>query len=103
MHRPPLEERFSSRHSGQDLDIIFDRIGPRAAHTNIDWATIPIRAASQHYRTIKVKVLDNYKARHLRPYLTGPQKIYIPRLSCLEQTRYCGRFGTTRPNRQMVK
>jgi len=31
------------------------------------------RGPANTYRSIEVKVLDNYKARHRKTYLTGPQ------------------------------
>jgi Ca-activated chloride channel family protein len=59
--------------SGQDLDIIFDRID-RELRTQYRLGYYPNpRGPANTYRTIEVKVLDNYKARHRKTYLTGPQ------------------------------
>ncbi len=57
----------------QDLDIIFDRID-RELRTQYRLGYYPDpRGPANTYRSIAVKVLDNYKARHRKTYLTGPQ------------------------------
>jgi Ca-activated chloride channel family protein len=57
----------------QDLDIIFDRID-RELRTQYRLGYYPNpRGPANTYRSIEVKVLDNYKARHRKTYLTGPQ------------------------------
>jgi Ca-activated chloride channel family protein len=57
----------------QDLDIIFDRID-RELRTQYRLGYYPDpRGPVNSYRSIEVKVLDNYKARHRKTYLTGPQ------------------------------
>src|ERR1700719_2144607 len=59
--------------SAQDLDIIFDRID-RELRTQYRLVYYPNpRGPANTYRSIQVKVLDNYKARHRKTYLTGPQ------------------------------
>ncbi|MEQ1473811.1 MAG: VWA domain-containing protein [Candidatus Acidiferrum sp.] len=59
--------------SPQDLDIIFDRID-RELRTQYRLGYYPTpRGPVNSYRSIEVKVLDNYKARHRKTYLTGPQ------------------------------
>jgi Ca-activated chloride channel homolog len=59
--------------SPQDLDIIFDRID-RELRTQYRLGYYPNpRGPVNSYRSIVVKVLDNYKARHRKTYLTGPQ------------------------------
>lgn len=59
--------------SPQDLDIIFDRID-RELRTQYRLGYYPNpRGPVNSYRSIEVKVLDNYKARHRKTYLTGPQ------------------------------
>jgi Ca-activated chloride channel family protein len=59
--------------SPQDLDIIFDRID-RELRTQYRLGYYPNpRGPVNTYRSIEVKVLDNYKARHRKTYLTGPQ------------------------------
>jgi len=59
--------------SAQDLDIIFDRID-RELRTQYRLGYYPNpRGPANTYRSIQVKVLDNYKARHRKTYLTGPQ------------------------------
>ena len=57
----------------QDLDIIFDRID-RELRTQYRLGYYPNpRGPANSYRNIEVKVLDNYKARHRKTYLTGAQ------------------------------
>jgi Ca-activated chloride channel homolog len=57
----------------QDLDIIFDRID-RELRTQYRLGYYPNpRGPANTYRSIEVKVLDNYKVRHRKTYLTGPQ------------------------------
>jgi Ca-activated chloride channel family protein len=57
----------------QDLDIIFDRID-RELRTQYRLGYYPNpRGPANTYRSIQVKVLDNYKVRHRKTYLTGPQ------------------------------
>jgi Ca-activated chloride channel family protein len=57
----------------QDLDIIFDRID-RELRTQYRLGYYPNpRGPVNTYRSIQVKVLDNYKVRHRKTYLTGPQ------------------------------
>jgi Ca-activated chloride channel family protein len=59
--------------SAQDLDIIFDRID-RELRTQYRLGYYPNpRGPANTYRSIQVKVLDNYKVRHRKTYLTGPQ------------------------------
>jgi Ca-activated chloride channel family protein len=59
--------------SPQELDIIFDRID-RELRTQYRLGYYPNpRGPVNSYRSIEVKVLDNYKARHRKAYLTGPQ------------------------------
>ena len=59
--------------SGQGLDIIFDRID-RELRTQYRLAYYPNpRGAANSYRTIEVKVLPGYTARHRTTYLSGPQ------------------------------
>ncbi len=59
--------------SPQDLDIIFDRID-RELRTQYRLGYYPNpRGPANTYRSIEVKVLDTYKARHRKTYLTGPQ------------------------------
>jgi len=59
--------------SSQDLYIIFDRID-RELRTQYRLGYYPNpRGPVNSYRSIEVKVLDNYKARHRKTYLTGPQ------------------------------
>ncbi|HEY2352766.1 MAG TPA: VWA domain-containing protein [Candidatus Acidoferrum sp.] len=59
--------------SPQDLDIIFDRID-RELRTQYRLGYYPNpRGPANTYRSIEVKVLDNYKVRHRKTYLTGPQ------------------------------
>ncbi len=59
--------------SPQDLNIIFDRID-RELRTQYRLGYYPNpRGPVNSYRSIEVKVLDNYKARHRKTYLTGPQ------------------------------
>ena len=59
--------------SPQDLDIIFDRID-RELRTQYRLGYYPNpRGPANTYRSIQVKVLDNYKVRHRKTYLTGPQ------------------------------
>jgi Ca-activated chloride channel homolog len=59
--------------TAQDLDIIFDRID-RELRTQYRLGYYPNpRGPVNTYRSIQVKVLDNYKVRHRRTYLTGPQ------------------------------
>ena len=57
----------------QDLDIIFDRID-RELRTQYRLGYYPNpRGPANTYRSIEVKVLDTYKVRHRKTYLTGPQ------------------------------
>lgn len=57
----------------QDLDIIFDRID-RELRTQYRLGYYPNPPGPVNtYRSIQVKVLDNYKVRHRKTYLTGPQ------------------------------
>jgi Ca-activated chloride channel family protein len=57
----------------QDLDVIFDRID-RELRTQYRLGYYPNPGGPANtYRTIQVKVLDNYKVRHRKTYLTGPQ------------------------------
>jgi Ca-activated chloride channel homolog len=59
--------------TSQDLDIIFDRID-RELRTQYRLGYYPNpRGPVNTYRSIQVKVLDNYKVRHRKTYLTGPQ------------------------------
>jgi Ca-activated chloride channel family protein len=59
--------------SPQDLDIIFDRID-RELRTQYRLGYYPNpRGPANTYRSIQVKVLDNYKVRHRKTYLAGPQ------------------------------
>jgi Ca-activated chloride channel family protein len=59
--------------TAQDLDIIFDRI-ERELRTQYRLGYYPNpRGPANTYRSIEVKVLDTYKARHRKTYLTGPQ------------------------------
>lgn len=59
--------------SPPDLDIIFDRID-RELRTQYRLGYYPNpRGPANTYRSIEVKVLDNYKVRHRKTYLTGPQ------------------------------
>ena len=59
--------------SPQDLDIIFDRID-RELRTQYRLGYYPNpRGPANTYRNIEVKVFDNYKVRHRKTYLTGPQ------------------------------
>jgi Ca-activated chloride channel family protein len=59
--------------SPQDLDIIFDRID-RELRTQYRLGYYPNpRGPANTYRSIEVKVLDTYKVRHRKTYLTGPQ------------------------------
>jgi Ca-activated chloride channel family protein len=59
--------------TSQDLDIIFDRID-RELRTQYRLGYYPNpRGPANTYRSIQVKVLDNYKVRHRKTYLTGPQ------------------------------
>jgi Ca-activated chloride channel family protein len=56
----------------QDLDIIFDRID-RELRTQYRLGYYPSpRGPANTYRSIEVQVLDNYKVRHRKTYLTGP-------------------------------
>jgi Ca-activated chloride channel family protein len=56
----------------QDLDIIFDRID-RELRTQYRLGYYPNPPGPANtYRSIQVKVLDNYKVRHRKTYLTGP-------------------------------
>ncbi len=58
--------------SGQDLGAIFDRID-RELRTQYRLAYYPNpRGAANSYRTIEVKVLPGYTARHRTTYLSGP-------------------------------
>ena len=57
----------------EDLDIIFDRID-RELRTQYRLGYYPNpRGPVNTYRSIAVKVLDTYKVRHRKTYLTGPQ------------------------------
>jgi Ca-activated chloride channel family protein len=57
----------------QDLDIIFDRID-RELRTQYRLGYYPNPPGPVNtYRSIQVKVLDNYKVRHRKTYLTGPK------------------------------
>jgi len=57
----------------QDLSTIFDRID-RELRTQYRLAYYPNpRGPANTYRTIEVKVLPGYSARHRTTYLTGPQ------------------------------
>jgi Ca-activated chloride channel family protein len=59
--------------TAQDLDVIFDRID-RELRTQYRLGYYPTPAGPANtYRSIQVKVLDNYKARHRKTYLTGPK------------------------------
>jgi Ca-activated chloride channel family protein len=59
--------------SSQELAIIFDRIDSEL-RTQYRLAYYPNpRGAANTYRTIEVKVLPGYTARHRTTYLTGPQ------------------------------
>ena len=59
--------------TAQDLDIIFDRID-RELRTQYRLGYYPNPPGPVNtYRSIQVKVLDNYKVRHRKPYLTGPK------------------------------
>jgi len=59
--------------SAQELSIIFDRIDSEL-RTQYRLAYYPNpRAPANTYRTIEVKVLPGYTARHRTTYLTGPQ------------------------------
>src|ERR1700686_4654054 len=59
--------------TAQDLDIIFDRID-RELRTQYRLGYYPNpRGPVNTYGSIQVKVLDNYKVRHRKTYLTGPQ------------------------------
>jgi Ca-activated chloride channel family protein len=59
--------------TAQDLDLIFDRID-RELRTQYRLGYYPNpRGPVNTYRSIQVKVLDNYKVRHRKTYLTGPQ------------------------------
>jgi Ca-activated chloride channel homolog len=59
--------------SAQDLDIIFDRID-RELRTQYRLGYYPNPPGPVNtYRSIQVKVLDNYKVRHRKTYLTGPK------------------------------
>src|SRR6202049_440169 len=59
--------------TAQDLDIIFDRID-RELRTQYRLGYYPHpRGPVNTYRSIQVKVLDNYKVRYRKTYLTGPQ------------------------------
>ena len=59
--------------SGQELPIIFDRIDSEL-RTQYRLAYYPNpRGPANSYRTIEVKVLPGYSARHRTTYLTGPQ------------------------------
>jgi Ca-activated chloride channel homolog len=59
--------------SSQDLPIIFDRIN-NELRTQYRLAYYPNpRGPANTYRTIDVKVLPGYTARHRTTYLTGPQ------------------------------
>ena len=59
--------------SAQELPIIFDRID-QELRTQYRLAYYPNpRGPANSYRTIEVKVLPGYTARHRTAYLTGPQ------------------------------
>jgi Ca-activated chloride channel family protein len=59
--------------TAQELAIIFDQID-RELRTQYRLAYYPNpRGAANSYRTIEVKVLPGYKARHRTTYLSGPQ------------------------------
>jgi Ca-activated chloride channel homolog len=59
--------------SGQELGMIFDRID-HELRTQYRLAYYPNpRGTPNTYRTIEVKVLDGYTARHRTSYLSGPQ------------------------------
>lgn len=59
--------------SAQELPVIFDRI-EQELRTQYRLAYYPNpRGAANTYRTIEVKVLPGYTARHRTTYLTGPQ------------------------------
>ncbi|HYA62685.1 MAG TPA: VWA domain-containing protein [Candidatus Sulfotelmatobacter sp.] len=59
--------------SAQELPIIFDRIDSEL-RTQYRLAYYPNpRGPANTYRTIEVKVLPGYTARHRKTYLTGPQ------------------------------
>jgi Ca-activated chloride channel homolog len=59
--------------SSQELPIIFDRINSEL-RTQYRLAYYPNpRGPANTYRTIEVKVLPGYTARHRTTYLTGPQ------------------------------
>jgi len=59
--------------SGQELSIIFDRIDSEL-RTQYRLAYYPNpHGPANTYRTIEVKVLPGYSARHRTSYLTGPQ------------------------------
>ncbi len=59
--------------SAQELPIIFDRINSEL-RTQYRLAYYPNpRGPANTYRTIEVKVLPGYTARHRTTYLTGPQ------------------------------
>jgi Ca-activated chloride channel homolog len=58
--------------TAQDLDIIFDRID-RELRTQYRLGYYPNpRGPANTYRSIQIKVLDNYNVRHRKTYLTGP-------------------------------
>jgi Ca-activated chloride channel family protein len=59
--------------SAQELPVIFDRID-QELRTQYRLAYYPNpRGAANTYRTIEVKVLSGYTARHRTTYLSGPQ------------------------------
>ncbi len=59
--------------NGQELAAIFDRID-RELRTQYRLAYYPNpRGVANSYRTIEVKVLPGYSARHRTTYLSGPQ------------------------------
>jgi Ca-activated chloride channel homolog len=59
--------------TAQDLDVIFDRID-RELRTQYRLGYYPNPPCPANtYRSIEVKVLDNYKVRHRKTYLTGPK------------------------------
>ena len=59
--------------SAQELGSIFDRID-RELRTQYRLAYYPNpRGPADTYRSIEVKVLGNYRARHRKSYLAGPQ------------------------------
>ena len=59
--------------SGQELSTIFDRID-RELRTQYRLAYYPNpRGTANSFRTIEVKVLPGYTARHRTTYLSGPQ------------------------------